>query len=155
MDKEFVTYRQALLLKELGFNEDTFGGYDFEDKQLYIGYENEYGRTWNLDFYIHAPLKQQVFRWFREKYGLQAYLTTFLEMCRNDGDTYHVVVGGSWYPQLDSIDYEKAENAAIDKLIERAKQQISNLTKWIKEEADKMIIEHMIERAKQQDNGKI
>jgi hypothetical protein len=116
-NKEFVTYRQALLLKELGFNEDTFGGYDFEDKQLYIGYENEYRRTWNLDFYIHAPLKQQVFRWFREKYDA-------------DVVTQPQVVG--YYTKIliknksvfDIIaPYEEAENAAIDKLIEIAKQQ--------------------------------
>jgi hypothetical protein len=43
-------------------------------------------------------------------------------MCSNNDDTYHVVVGGSWYPQQDSKDYEKAENACIDKLIEIAKK---------------------------------
>ena len=121
MDKEFVTYEQALSLKELGFNEECFKWYHnpdlLTDDEVFLIYNDD------NELFAFAPLKQQVFRWFREKYGLQAYLTTFLEMCRNDGDTYHVVVGGSWYPQLDSIDYEKAENAAIDKLIERAKQQ--------------------------------
>jgi hypothetical protein len=122
LEKEFVTYEQAKSLKGLKFDEPCFGYY--EDVEL----PNPFLVITKISdtqggYFTFAPLKQQVFRWFREKYGLQAYLTTFLEMCRNDGDTYHVVVGGSWYPQLDSIDYEKAENAAIDKLIERAKQQ--------------------------------
>ncbi len=122
MEKEFVSYEQALALKELGIYipppcYSVYRKYNNVGAVLLINAES----METID--LVAPLKQQVFRWFREKYGLQAYLTTFLEMCRNDGDTYHVVVGGSWYPQLDSMDYEKAENAAIDKLIERAKQQ--------------------------------
>jgi hypothetical protein len=120
MNKEFVTYEQALALQELGFDKPCLAYWNYYTQELNY---NSHPSTFHSEDVIQLPLKQQVFRWFREKYGLQAYLTTFLEMCRNDGDTYHVVVGGSWYPQLDSIDYEKAENAAIDKLIERAKQQ--------------------------------
>ena len=123
MEKEFVTYEKALALRKLGFYEQCFGGFAKDDKTLYIGYDAEFGEHFFRDFYIPAPLKQQVFRWFREKYGIQSYLTTFLEMCSNNDDTYHVVVGGSWYPQEDSKDYEKAENACIDKLIELVKNK--------------------------------
>jgi hypothetical protein len=120
MDKVFVTYEQALALNRLGFNKPCLAYWNYHTQELNY---NSHPSIFHSEDVIQLPLKQQVFRWFREKYGLQAYLTTFLEMCRNDGDTYHVVVGGSWYPQLDSIDYEEAENAAIDKLIEIAKQQ--------------------------------
>jgi hypothetical protein len=122
MQKEFVTYEQSLALKELGFYEHCMGFYYYAVPELrwVLQISSDYHKIVSI---IDAPLKQQVFRWFREKYGLQAYLTNFLEMCSNNDATYHVVVDGYWYPQLDNKDYEKAENACIDKLIEIAKQQ--------------------------------
>ena len=69
MKKEFVPYEQALELKQLGFDEECFAGYDIYTTELYIGYEIDQ-RTFNIEYYILTPLYQQVFRWFREKYGL-------------------------------------------------------------------------------------
>jgi hypothetical protein len=74
MKKEFISYEQALALKELGFDEPCLAFYT----------QNAYGSTpeqkvqyWrepiggNDDYvFILAPLYQQVFRWFREKYNL-------------------------------------------------------------------------------------
>jgi hypothetical protein len=65
MKKEFVTYDQALALKELGFDEECLDNY------------NIYGKLWgmslkyqsNLDKACLAPLYQQVFRWFEENYS--------------------------------------------------------------------------------------
>ena len=122
MKEHFVTYEQALALKELGMNERIFGVYGKSGGILYQVVGDEFDTVYHIHF-IKAPLKQQVFKFFREKYRIQSYLTTFLEMCSNNDDTYHVVVGGAWYPQLDSKDYEEAENACIDKLIELVKQQ--------------------------------
>jgi hypothetical protein len=76
------------------------------------------------DGYISAPLKQQVFRWFREKYDLLGYI---------DSDTmeygieysYHINIlkrGDTWF-NLYIDTYEEAEERCIDKLIEIAKQQ--------------------------------
>jgi hypothetical protein len=122
MDKEFVTYEQSLALKELGFDEDCLAFYNgkFLDSSDY-NFDN--GTSKDIGLCVKAPLKQQVFRFFREKYGIQSYLTTFLEMCSNNDNTYHVIVNGSWYPHQDSKDYEKAEDRIINKLIELAKQQ--------------------------------
>ena len=81
MEKEFIPYEQALELKELGFNEDCFGCYT-EKKEVivragdYRSFQNNDSEDVIIrDFNsyengtVSAPLYQQVFRWFREKYG--------------------------------------------------------------------------------------
>jgi len=72
MEKEFIPYEQALALKELGFDEPCFA---FYDESLYFpNNENQYGTFCNqkLDASsCSAPLYQQAFRWFREKYNWQ------------------------------------------------------------------------------------
>ena len=74
MEKEFVTYEQALALKELGFDEPCFGYYD-EGGNLYT----------EMVEVLKAPLYQQAFRWFREKYGLYSCI-----MYNSDG----IIKGG-------------------------------------------------------------
>jgi hypothetical protein len=68
MNKEFIPYEQALALKELGFDEPCFGYYNL------FSYSNEFQFDIKIDEnsinYIEAPLYQQAFRWFREKYDL-------------------------------------------------------------------------------------
>ena len=67
MNKEFVTYEQAVALKELGFDEPCLGLYH-NDKTLYPtqckSHEQFHGQV------CSAPLYQQAFRWFREKCNL-------------------------------------------------------------------------------------
>jgi hypothetical protein len=66
MEKEFIPYEQALTLKELGFDEPCFGW--FTDTHLRIGFvESKHVQGENE---ILAPLYQQAFRWFREKYNI-------------------------------------------------------------------------------------
>ena len=78
MNKEFIPYEQALELKELGFDEHCMGAcyYEFKDKgKTYMllntpdSYDSEEG--------VKAPLYQQAFRWFREKYGLFSQFAYF------------------------------------------------------------------------------
>lgn len=66
MEKEFVPYDLALVLKELGFDEKCLS-YPMSNTDAS-------GRTWTS--VIVAPLYQQAFRWFREKYGLICYIQT-------------------------------------------------------------------------------
>ena len=75
MKREFVPYEQALALKELGFDEHCFKYFSTEithpENTLFNtrwGYEPEDSET-------SAPLYQQAFRWFREKYNLHAEIT--------------------------------------------------------------------------------
>jgi hypothetical protein len=77
MEKEFIHYEQSLALKELGFDEPC------------LMYWNDFGKTSINRFqlhnkidewcqnYIEAPLYQQAFRWFREKYGLDYSINPF------------------------------------------------------------------------------
>jgi hypothetical protein len=71
MNKEFVTYEIASELKELGFNEPCFGRYDGRGKnkgKIWCEMPNS-GQDSIAIGDVLAPLYQQVFRWFEEKYS--------------------------------------------------------------------------------------
>jgi hypothetical protein len=124
MKKEFVPYKQALELKELGFDEPCFAVYI--DKTLII--EDDWLYSTNQDTFIEssnftAPLYQQAFRWFREKYGIMYTVDNNIV-----GNTYH----GS-YTKINSdyesdytndfATYEEAELECLKKLIETVKNK--------------------------------
>jgi hypothetical protein len=77
MEKEFIPYEQALALKELGFDEPCLAFF-WNTGKFYTTAEyphsiethkqNQLG-DYNYDS-TSAPLYQQAFRWFREKYNL-------------------------------------------------------------------------------------
>ena len=129
MKKEFVTYEQALALKELGFDDEPcLAFYDGEGtEQIYFNsYRN---RTGDFEPFIKhkrllwfgAPLKQQVFRWFREKYGLYHIIH-----CPIKDVSVFTITGfdiPSVHSDVELKSYKEAENACIDKLIEICKQQ--------------------------------
>jgi hypothetical protein len=116
MNKEFVSYEQAVALKELGFGEPCLGTYYYAGKRLDISEYINHGK-----YTVLAPLKQQVLRWFREKYGLIGEI--FSQLRPSNKFMYAFKIGGSDII-FDGFDtYEEAENNAIDKLIELAKQQ--------------------------------
>ena len=64
MEKEFIPYKQALALKELGFDEPCLDFYD-NNKELFYNHENK--EKIHIGDSVKAPLYQQAFRWFREK----------------------------------------------------------------------------------------
>jgi len=66
MKNEFVPYNLAIQLKELGFDEPCFGWW-FADEEMLIIDKSTKSTSENI---IQAPLFQQSFRWFREKYKL-------------------------------------------------------------------------------------
>jgi hypothetical protein len=117
MEKEFVNYNQAVALKELGFSEICLAHY-WENLFYYKTTFYQPATMPNSPESCLAPLKQQVFRWFREKYELFSFV--FIFDGRFGYETYKEGVS-----QInDSFDtYEEAENACIDKLIELVKQQ--------------------------------
>ena len=73
MEKEFVPYDIALAMKELGFDEPCFGYFNPDEELVYgidiktVEYVLKYHKE---DKSVLAPLYQQAFRWFREKYNL-------------------------------------------------------------------------------------
>lgn len=54
-EKDFVNYKTAILLKDMNFNRSCLAS--FKNKQLAIMF---------IDGPVQAPLKSQVFRWFRD-----------------------------------------------------------------------------------------
>ena len=127
MNKEFVPYEQALAIKELGFDEPCFGYYQ---KSAVIGdatilpiqirnkasnfNDNEYSKM-GVPF-CSAPLYQQAFRWFREKYWLDNAVLKdrYVIETREDLPSW-------WYYGLNT--YEEAELACLIKLIEIVKNK--------------------------------
>jgi hypothetical protein len=73
MEKEFIPYTLALALKELGFDEPCFGVYDYVEM---LHFKKIYFFSDIKEPSYLAPLYQQAFSWFREKYDLCAYVVT-------------------------------------------------------------------------------
>jgi len=128
MEKEFVTYEQALALKELGFDEPCFGTWDRPDK-LWAG--NPVNGVLDIpEDNVLAPLYQQAFRWFREKHknikfkvqpsdvrdGLYNFFDYEISIFENKIRIKSFSAGG--YESN-----EEAELACLDKLIEICKNK--------------------------------
>jgi hypothetical protein len=128
LDEEFIPYKQALALKELGFNEPCFGLFNnIEPNELY----ELHSTSTNTGKLILAPLYQQAFRWFRKNHKLQPSVNSF---CFEE---YSFNILGSkneiLYPLYNKIlndgkknswefdTYEEAELECLKKLIEIVK----------------------------------
>jgi hypothetical protein len=119
--KDFVTYEPALALKELGFDEPCLGNY-FHTKELKI-YGGDILRIKNSDMgTVTAPTFSQAFRWFREKYQLLHSITEY----NKDGSLIikiyqNKIVVLENMINFDITEYEEAELACLNKLIEIVK----------------------------------
>jgi hypothetical protein len=123
MEKEFIPYTLSLELKELGFDEECFGYYVSEESQTL---EIELVKQENLlRDAIAAPLYQQAFRWFREKYNLDSYLKPEIIKGKKSYDFY------IWIDNNEDLEigmynlttYEEAELECLKKLIEIVKNK--------------------------------
>ena len=126
MNNEFVTYKQALALKEIGYDQISYFGQatSLYNKESYHTFYVNYGFMGSGldDGYIYAPLKQQVFKWFRDKHEIKPQITTTY-------DEWDFYIPTSKYNEIpirqgsDIWTYEQAEDACIDKLIELIKNK--------------------------------
>jgi len=139
MEKEFVTYELALRMKHIksvdkgfryGFNEKTFAYFveGYPNKKLVVSNKSKlYSYEYNGGGpeLISAPLYQQAFRWFREKYGFNC----MVDLCTTPIDftesitTYYYKVNGNRYDDLFHKTYEEAELACLEKLIDIVENQ--------------------------------
>lgn len=127
----FVSYEQALQLKELGFNEPC----------LKVGNPNGH-ILWKFmdvldvegvdigdiikekfdDRFVEIPLKQQVLRWFREKYNI-------IGLIEGGFDMTNIFTYCIWEGFKDKIyddyygTYEEAEDVLINLLIDKVKNK--------------------------------
>lgn len=134
MEKEFVSYEQALALKKLGFNEPCFGYYQGGTNNLILEQiiNSQGNGNWCL-----APTCSQAFAWFEENYGLYC---NFVHDFYKDGVNFLWQI--FWYLPVeeqvedllvtgtmlygDNGDYETSRNAKIaclEKLIEIANER--------------------------------
>ena len=116
MDKEFIPYKQALELKELGFDEECLDCY------------NHKGNLWGMrlsqqssvDGACLAPLYQQAFRFFRQEHNLVSWIYS------SDVKKYFFTIlqnGRIVKANEVLLTYEEAELACLKKLIEIVKNK--------------------------------
>lgn len=120
MNKEFIPYEQALELKELGFKGWCLGLYPREQDEEFtptLGYVSGISaeiRFEQSEFQTLAPLYQQAFKWFREKYNIH---------CSIGIHNHSVITIDVGQPTqstfvLDSPTYEQAELDSLNKMID-------------------------------------
>jgi hypothetical protein len=124
MNKEFVPYAEALVLKELGFDEQCFGFYI--SPKSYRRFISDTGNNSDLKNMFGdesqttptAPLYQQAFRWFREKYGLYDIISKNGYMIEGEinGDFLRIT-------KFSLKSHEEAELDCLRKLIELVKNK--------------------------------
>lgn len=126
MEKYFVNYNQSLALQELGFDKPCFGAYDThkgDEWLLNIKSDFYHGQFSDKNDACVAPLKSQVFEWFREKYNWHNVPLGTVRLSDNKV-VYHIGKPNIIYPYGKVYDtYEEAESACIDNLIEKAKNK--------------------------------
>ena len=127
MEKEFIPYEQSLSLKELGFDEPCFGWHsNMEGNVLRHGYCETYLGIENC---AKAPLYQQAFRWFREKYGLRIRNYGSINFSGGLSEYFEIFKYGygtsnkSLSIEIGALTYEEAELACLIKLIEIVKNK--------------------------------
>jgi hypothetical protein len=132
MKKEFISYEQALALKEIGFDEPCillYRGLDTQPVcQMDYEFKTDKKSDYNdeTDYWLTVPTYSQAFRWFREKYNLNCYIDR-----GGAKGVYHAFVGGSEHGflygnngnNLSEFTYEEAELECLKKLIEIVKNK--------------------------------
>ena len=126
MNKEFVTYKQALALTKLGFVGPAMGLYYEKGKELYYGTGSFSSRRHEN---ILAPLYSEAFKWFREEHNYAGFIQ--LVEPEYGGDYGYVIYYKLNHLAVDHWNkgfktYEKAEQACLDKLIEIVKNGNTN-----------------------------
>lgn len=129
MEEQFISYEEALDLKELGFDElclARFDGGGFRMLPVYDPLKNsEIKESW----FCVTPLYQQAFRWFRKTYrlnpeisvGVKGFSFMFYEFI--DSVQAGFSIQNINYTRIYFETYEEAELACLRKLIEIVKNK--------------------------------
>ena len=131
MEKYFATYAQSLALKELGFKKLCFGWYEHSGNFYYCYQEGLVPPSPSKKLIkgcCLAPLKSQVFDWFRDNYQIEVTVACFYS--KRLGISYeerlyhcHIIRDGITTKGHKFKTNGEAELACIDKLIEIVKNK--------------------------------
>jgi len=133
MEKEFISYEEALALKELGFNEPCLFAYNQDDEnklmtapqlssyQINTGKNSDIGKINK----VTAPLYQQAFRWFRENYELICNIDIYSYSHTETNFEFDITNKEMTVSEYSNTNksYEKAELKALKNLIEIVKNK--------------------------------
>lgn len=132
MITEFVTQNQAAELQKLGYEEPcicVYNGYGQLKSIITSSIDGDYVKKDKWDDRLPAPLKQQAFRFFREKFKLFCEIGWGIHSINTKyGVQYSYTISEEGNFKKDFIDfneidsYNNAEEMAIDTLIELAKK---------------------------------
>ena len=128
MKKEFVNYEMALELKELGFDEPCFTYYyNITGKlrtNLSIDINNDMNYMLNKKLGITlAPTFSQAFRFFREKYKMAIINPDWNNKFKYEIFNLHLLNQGVLFTKSGFENYEEAELACLQKMIEIIKNK--------------------------------
>jgi hypothetical protein len=145
--KEFVPYKQALALKELGFDEPCFANYTvipedeidwftipeqgITDKTSFGSSKNYNSKSFEEEGTISAPTFSQAFRWFRETYNIDAWVQPFVAQSKknipylpDESYGYFIFKDGVFVcDKVDLLGPEEAELACLIELIGIVKEK--------------------------------
>lgn len=135
IEKDFVLYKEALDLKEIGFDGPCFG-YFLENKTKVSidafgsNTNSNFSKIFNENkFRLVTPTYSQAFNWFREKYKLHSHIGSNADHEIYGRDTYHCAIfykfGTDYSDDMsnDYSSYEEAELECLKKLIEIVKEK--------------------------------
>jgi hypothetical protein len=132
MESNFVTYQQALALKELGFDEECLAFYNGKFLQS-TNYDFDDDTSKDIGLCIKAPLRGQVFKFFIDSFNLKQFVGWRPNVKKFDSHIVDMTLNGIEYAKSRGFkefnsdllfdDYDKAESHLIDLMIERAKQE--------------------------------
>ena len=131
MEKQFISYELALELKGLGFAEPCFAFYglsrdDYKTIRLSIfqNLKTDYlSDVHHLDVTCDAPLYQQAFRFFREKYMLSGEIYIFKGFWNFDIEYFKNDIQLFTTTEIVFKTYEEARLECLKKLIEIIKNE--------------------------------
>jgi|LakMenEpi03Aug12_release.lakeMendotaPanAssembly.Ray.scaffolds.fasta_scaffold419041_3 hypothetical protein len=129
-EKDFVPKNPALALKKLGFDEPCLMAYLGKEKEPYLECDDvRHLQAKDVLNPLKTPTFSQAFRWFREKYNIDAWVQPFT-LQKSNGDlylpdktySYFIFKYGVWVGDgVDFLEPEEAELECLNKLIEIVK----------------------------------
>ena len=131
MKKYFVSYKNSIKLKELGFNEETFGFYNNGDPEVWIKHQIPPSIFKDYKGDIDAPTYFQSFNFIRENYNLDSFIR------KSSKDEYQFEI--NYIPKSEDdenfkhfIDFGfKTENDANSKCLDKLLEIINRLKPFI------------------------